>query len=137
MLTHSVQQVCPSRLILPKASLSPSIHKFDDVFIYSGLSAALGHESFDLELMAERLTAEGLRVEDNCRDYSDKNTLWYLRIEALSNLFSLNPVDAGQLTIGTLTDCVFVINISKSIRYLTLIQDEAFYKRKVFRTSYA
>ena len=87
--------------------------------------------------MAERLTAEGLRVEDNCRDYSDKNTLWYLRIEALSNLFSLNPVDAGQLTFGTLTDCVFVINISKSIRYLTLIQDEAFYKRKVFRMSYA
>ena len=23
-------------------------------------------------------------MEDNCRDYSDENTLWYLRIEALS-----------------------------------------------------
>ena len=52
-------------MIVPKTSLSPSIHKFDDEFIYSGLSAALGHEqfgieSFDLELMAERLTAERL-----------------------------------------------------------------------------
>ena len=41
--------------------LSPSIHKFDEVFIYSGLSAArdepLGLESFDLE--AVRLRAHG------------------------------------------------------------------------------
>ena len=45
--------------------INPSIHKQGNVFIYSGLSAALGHgpfglESFDpepfgLELMAERL----------------------------------------------------------------------------------
>jgi hypothetical protein len=27
-----------------KYGLSPSIHKFDNIFIYSGLSAALGHE---------------------------------------------------------------------------------------------
>ena len=45
--------------------LSPSIHKYGNVFIHSGLSAALGHEQFGLEpfgleLMAERLTAERL-----------------------------------------------------------------------------
>ena len=40
--------------------LSPSIHKFGNEFIPSGLSAALGHEPFGLELMAERLMAERL-----------------------------------------------------------------------------
>ena len=49
--------------------LNPSIHKFDDVFIYSGLSAALGHEPFDFELMAERLGPNGVR---DCRDYGEK-----------------------------------------------------------------
>jgi len=34
--------------------LSPSIHKFDDVFIYS-----IRPEQFGLELTAERLMAEG------------------------------------------------------------------------------
>ena len=45
---------------IPRDLLSPSIHKFDDVFIYSGLSAALGHEPFGLELMAERLGPNGV-----------------------------------------------------------------------------
>ncbi len=35
--------------------LSPSIHKFDNELIYSGLSAALGHEPFGPELTAEGL----------------------------------------------------------------------------------
>ena len=46
------------------AKLSPSMYSFDDELLYSELSAALGHEQIDLEpfgleLMAERLTAEG------------------------------------------------------------------------------
>jgi len=56
---------------------------------------------------------------------------------SLSNLFSLNPVDPGQLTIGPLTDSVFVIIISTSVKYVLLIHDEALYKRKIFRTDYA
>ena len=49
--------------------LSPSIHKFDDVFIYSirlelwpraGLSAAFGHEPFGSELKAELLKPNGV-----------------------------------------------------------------------------
>ena len=35
------------------AILSPSIHKFNDEFIHSGLSAALGHEPLGHELEAE------------------------------------------------------------------------------------
>ena len=31
------------------------VHEFDNKFIHSGLSAALGHEPFGIELMAERL----------------------------------------------------------------------------------
>ena len=41
-------------------SLSRSIHKFDNVFVHSGLSAALGHESFDPELMTEGLGPNGV-----------------------------------------------------------------------------
>ena len=42
--------------------LSPSIHKFGNEFIPSGLSAALGHEPFGLELMAERLGPNGVSI---------------------------------------------------------------------------
>jgi hypothetical protein len=47
----------------------------------SGLSAALGHEPFGLELMAERLGPNGV---SNFKNYGDENTIWYLRIKALS-----------------------------------------------------
>jgi hypothetical protein len=47
----------------------------------SGLSAALGHEQFGLELTAERLGPNGV---SNIYDVMHKNTLLYLRIEALS-----------------------------------------------------
>jgi hypothetical protein len=40
--------------------INPSIHKQGNVFIYSGISAALGHEPFGLELMAERLERNGV-----------------------------------------------------------------------------
>jgi len=36
--------LCNCGKIARARSLSPSIHKFDDEFIYSGLSAAFGHE---------------------------------------------------------------------------------------------
>ena len=39
--------------------LSPSIHKYGNVFISSGLRAALGHEQIGLELTAERLAPNG------------------------------------------------------------------------------
>jgi hypothetical protein len=51
--------------------LSRSIHKFDDVFIHSELSAALGHE----------LGPNGV---SNRKSPTHENTLYYLRIEALS-----------------------------------------------------
>jgi len=47
-------------------SLSPSIHKFDDVFIYSGLSAAFGHEPGE-SLQVERLKPNGV---SNRKDYT-------------------------------------------------------------------
>ena len=62
------------------AELSPSIHKFDDILIYSGLSAALGHEPFGLELMAERLGPNGV---SNVSKTSQRIRSPYLRIEAL------------------------------------------------------
>ena len=62
------------------AELSPSIYKSDDELIYSGLSAALGHEPFGLELMAERLGPNGV---SNVYKTSERNTSPYLRIEAL------------------------------------------------------
>ena len=43
--------------------LSPSIHKFGNEFIPSGLSAALGHEPFGLESFDPELTTEGLMAE--------------------------------------------------------------------------
>jgi len=51
--------------------LSPSIHKFGNEFIHSGLSAALGHE----------LGPNGV---SSCFGSRFENTLPYLRIEALS-----------------------------------------------------
>jgi hypothetical protein len=78
-------------MMLVMVSLGPSIHKFDDELIHSGLSAALGHEqigleSFGLELMTERLTAERLGPNgvNNMSEISRQNRSVYLRIEALS-----------------------------------------------------
>ena len=51
--------------------LSPSIHKYGNVFIHSGLSAALGHEQFGLELTAERLGPNGVT---NIFEISHQNT---------------------------------------------------------------
>ena len=42
--------------------LSPSIHKFVNEFITSGLSAALGHEPFGSELKAELLGPNGVSI---------------------------------------------------------------------------
>jgi len=53
---------------------SPSIHKFDDEHIHSGLSAALGHEPLGHELEAE--------WSEQRDSFCFENTL-YLRIEAL------------------------------------------------------
>ena len=50
----------------------------------SGLSAALGHEQFGLELTAERLGPNGV---SNFDVVNNQNTLLYLRIEALSHGF--------------------------------------------------
>jgi len=46
----------------------------------SGLSAALGHEQFGLELTAERLGPNGVSIRS---DLAPENTSLYLRIEAL------------------------------------------------------
>jgi hypothetical protein len=54
--------------------LSPSIHKFGDEFIHSGLSAALGHE----------LGPNGVSNFDVAKK---QNTSLYSRIEALSDFF--------------------------------------------------
>jgi hypothetical protein len=51
-------------------ALSPSIHKFDDAFIPSGLSAAFGHEP----------KPNGV---SNFNMVNDQNMSLYLRIEAL------------------------------------------------------
>jgi hypothetical protein len=59
--------------------LSPSIHKFDNEFIHSGLSAALGHETCR-RAHVESLGPNGV---SNFDVISNQNTLLYLRIEAL------------------------------------------------------
>ena len=64
----------------PECTLSPSSHKLSDEFISSGLSAALGHEPFGLELMAERLGPNGGSHRSNLKL---AGTTSYLRIEAL------------------------------------------------------
>jgi len=71
----------------------------------SGLSAALGHEQFDLETCrrahVESLTAERLGPNGvgNIYDVMHKNTLLYLRIEALSYIFHPNEeMSAANLT---------------------------------------
>jgi hypothetical protein len=56
---------------LNESVLSPSIHQFDDVFIYLGRSAALGHE----------LGPNGVSI---WLSHTNQNILLYLRIEALS-----------------------------------------------------
>ena len=53
-------------------NLSPSIHKFDNIFIYSGLSAALGHEPFGREPLGHELEAEWLRVERLEAEWSEQ-----------------------------------------------------------------
>ena len=68
-------------LISIRGLLSPSGHKFGDEFISSGLTAALGHEPFGLELMAERLGPNG---GSNLSNLNLADTTSYLRIEALS-----------------------------------------------------
>ena len=65
----------------PFLLLSPSIHKFGDELIHSGLSAALGHEPLGHELEAEWL---GPSRVSNISQTSRQNTSPYLRIEALS-----------------------------------------------------
>ena len=61
--------------------LSPSIHKLDNEPIYSGLCAALGHEPFGLELMAERLGPNGV---SNASVTSAQTASLHLRVETLS-----------------------------------------------------
>jgi hypothetical protein len=58
-------------------SLSPSIHKLDDVFIYSELNAALGHEYFGREPLGHELEAEWLRVERLEAEWSERLLIFY------------------------------------------------------------
>jgi len=66
--------------------LSPSVHKFGYEHIYSGLSAALGHE----------LGPNGVSIYS---DPAPENTSLYLRIEALrkNNLSNQNGEDLSQI----------------------------------------
>jgi hypothetical protein len=61
----------------PMLSLSPSIHKFDDVFIYSGLNAALGHEPFGREPLGHEPFGRELRVERLEAEWSERLLTFY------------------------------------------------------------
>jgi hypothetical protein len=56
---------------------------------------------------------------------------------SFTNAFGLNPLDTGQSIIGTLTDSVLMIIISKIVNYALLIHHETLYKRKIFFADYA
>ena len=75
MIGDFIYEINPKKIIDTKFKLSPSIYKFDDEFIYSGLSAAFGHE----------LKPNGVSI---LSFLINQNRSPYLQVEALSKLFN-------------------------------------------------
>ena len=87
------------------------MHKFDYEHIYSGLSVALGHEQFGLELTAERLGPNGV---SNFNMVNNQNTSLYMRIEALSEQKGshLYEILAFLGPYGFFLSCMLVVTVS-------------------------